>query len=145
MCKKETYKRFNKIYEYMKNNGEYGIDDHIYAYAYIFKTKMGDRCVEIIRTTKDVDLISKHDFIFLYFDYDDEKLFQLLIKPNGKITVIQKKDNVDEVAIFSAIYELECLIYNKKYQERENILEKLFEYNTLNMGYGNGFTSNFFK
>ena len=113
MCKKSTYNRFLKIYKFIKNNNT----NHSLILSYMFNTKLGARK---IFTSEILDNI----FIY-YVDYDKQFLFSLKIYPNGKIEVLNSK--IGQPEIFLAIYEIEQIINNKKYNERDNILEKLFE------------------
>jgi len=111
MCKPKTYKRFSKIYEYIDKNSKHG--------DMVFNTKLGPRLVTSGKwPNKTIDLA--------YLDCDSTVLFDLLIYPSGKIEINQSK--IDKVAIFSAIYEIECIIHNKK-QSKDNskVLERLFE------------------
>lgn len=112
MCSKKTYKRFKKIYDYIKNH-----DDYTTNFS-LFKTKLGSRYVGSI-------MDAEHNIIFIYKDYDESNLFKLSINKNGKIIVMYTK--IDNPAIFAAIYEIECIINNKNKQHTDSILEKLFE------------------
>lgn len=117
MCNRKTYKRFLNLSKY---HSKYSCN-HV-----IYDTKLGKRDVYISNPdyrTNSIDLI--------YFDGIDEYipnldiLFMLIIEKSGKINIIQSK--IDEPAIFLAIYEIECIINDKKKKNIDSILEKLFE------------------
>lgn len=117
MCNRKTYKRFLNLSKY---HSKYSCN-HV-----IYDTKLGKRDVYISNPdyrTNSIDLT--------YFDGVDsyipnlDILFMLRIEKSGKINIIQSK--IDEPAIFSAIYEIECLIHKDKIKKIDNILEKLFE------------------
>ena len=140
MFENKTYKRFKKIYKYFKQKDKMRIP---------FNTKLGERdviCCEIPKDWKvvlpstDNDAfeikLPKQDYIlFNYLDYDSSILFSLLIFKNGQVKII--KHSIDEVAIYSAIYEIECLIYGEKKKCKGETLKKLLSYydnNTNTMG-----------
>ena len=128
MCKKSTYKRFLEL---SKHHLNYRCN-HI-----IYDTKLGKRDVYISKHCNN-DIIQ-----VVYFNgasnYIPELdiLFNLQIYPNGKINIISSK--IGQPEIFLAIYEIEQIINNKKHDEADNILEKLFE------NIGNDFNNNFFN
>ena len=104
MCNRKTYKRFEKI---SKNIN----------YSRSFDTKLGPRCVSCFKNNHDISLI--------YYEKDNSILFNILVKKSGKIDIINSQ--ISEPEIFLAIYEIEQIIKNKKMQERDSILEILFE------------------
>lgn len=108
MCKKETYKRFNKLYEIHKNYPEF---------AKTYPTKMGDREVVVKKFLDNTIYI-------IYKDFDGSTLFHIEIYKNGKVHIYKTK--VDPIAIYTALYEIETIIYREK-EERDLVLEKLFE------------------
>ena len=117
MCKRKTYERFKKIYDYIQKSGApvgYGS-----SFKYSFKTKLGIRDVITFLFDGNIALyyMCKKDSL--------EPLFQLCIYKDGSIQKAQSK--IDEPAIFAAIYEIECIINDKKQKERDNLLERLFE------------------
>ena len=116
MCNRKTYKRFEKI--------EKNIN-----YSRSFNTKLGPRCVACFKNNDDIS--------FIYYEKDNSILFNILVKKSGRINIIGSQ--IDEHAIFEAIYEIEQIINNKKYNERDNLLEKLFE------NVGNDFNNNLFN
>ena len=120
MCNKKVYKRFLKLSKYHSKNGNI---NHI-----VYNTKLGKRDVYISNPDykdKSVDV--------LYYDGasdylpDVPILFFLNINKSGKIEIKVNRINIDEPAIFSAIYEIEYLIHNNKKKNIDSILEKLFE------------------
>lgn len=119
MCKKSTYNRFLKLLEYHSNYS----CNHV-----IYNTKLGKRDVYI---SKKYPNTSCKTILVVYFNGisnyipELEILFSLNIYPNGKIEVLNSK--ISQPEIFLAIYEIEQIINNKKYNEKDNILEKLFE------------------
>ena len=143
MFKNKIYKRFEKIYKYFYDNNEI---------THTFHTKLGDRNVSCMKTiagmiltngiNKEV-LYSTHrsDGVILIYNDKSEKnpaevLFILAVDVNGKITIINSK--IDEPAIFSAIYELECIIWDKKQKRKGEMLEKLLLYYQPYYGYWGG-------
>ena len=114
MCNKRTYKRFEKIYEFIKKNGKNNTGD---IYFYFFNTKLGKRRASISR--------GKNAIILYYWDKDESMLFSLFVDNKGKLHTANSQ--IDEPAIFAAIYEIECIINDKKQKERDNLLERLFE------------------
>ena len=119
MCSKKTRKRFEKILDNIN-------------YSRSFNTKLGPRCVACFK--------NKDDICFIYYEKDNSILFNVLIKKSGKINIINSQ--IDEHAIFAAIYEIENIIHDKKQKKRDSILEKLFE-NIDEYSFGNsifGFT-----
>lgn len=112
MCDKKIYQRFKKIYNYILKNKN----------PYTFKTKLGDRDVEMC-------LMANGDLILNYSDFDGKCLFLLRINKKGKVSIMCSR--IDELAIFSAIYEIECLIYNQS-KNNSNFLERMLSYNIPN-------------
>ena len=104
MCSKKTRKRFEKILDNIN-------------YSRSFDTKLGPRCVACFKNNSDISLV--------YYEKDNSVLFNILVKKSGKINIINHQ--IDEHAIFAAIYEIESIINNKKQKKRDIILEKLFE------------------
>lgn len=104
MCKKSIRRRFEKILDNIN-------------YSRVFNTKLGPRCVACFKNNNDI--------CFVYYEKDNSILFNILIKKSGKINIINSQ--IDEHAIFAAIYEIESIINNKKQKKRDIILEKLFE------------------
>ena len=104
MCNKKTYKRFEKILNNIN-------------YSHSFDTKLGPRCVACFKNNNDISLV--------YYEKDSSVLFNILVKKSGKIDIINSQ--ISEPEIFLAIYEIEQIIKNKKMQERDSILEILFE------------------
>lgn len=104
MCNRKTYKRFEKI--------EKNIN-----YSRSFDTKLGPRCVACFK--------NKDDISFIYYEKDNSILFNILVKKSGRVNIVGSQ--IDEHAIFAAIYEIETMINNKKQKKRDIILEKLFE------------------
>lgn len=104
MCKKSVRRRFEKILENIN-------------YSRSFDTKLGARCVACFKNHDDISLV--------YYEKDNSILFNIIVKKSGKINILGSQ--IDEHAIFAAIYEIECIINNKKQKHRDSILEKLFE------------------
>ena len=104
MCNRKTYKRFEKILDSIN-------------YSRSFDTKLGLRCVACFKNKDDISLI--------YYEKDNSILFNILIKKSGKIKIVSNQ--IDEHAIFAAIYEIESIINNKNQKRRDIILERLFE------------------
>ena len=104
MCNRKTYKRFEKILDNIN-------------YSRSFNTKLGPRCISCFKNNDDISLI--------YYEKDNSILFNILIKKSGKINIVGSQ--IDEHAIFAAIYEIESIINNRKQKKRDIILEKLFE------------------
>lgn len=104
MCNKKTYKRFEKILNNIN-------------YSRVFDTKLGPRCVACFKNNSDISLI--------YYEKDNSILFNILVKKSGKINIVGSQ--IDEHAIFAAIYEIENILNNKKQSKKDIILEKLFE------------------
>lgn len=143
MFKNKIYKRFERIYKYFHNNNEI---------THIFHTKLGDRKVGCIKTiagmilkdtnTKEIEYKTDRGdgILIIYSDKLEENpasiLFILAVDKKGKIAIINSK--IDEPAIFSAIYELECLMYKEKQHEKGEVLKKLLSY------YGNNYGSGIF-
>ena len=130
MCNKKTYKRLKKLYDFITDKQcsyTRAFDDVVYKYK-TFKTKMGDRNVIAYMLGKDIAIG--------YHDYDDSILFMIVCNTKGKITIL--KSVCDEMAIFSAIYELECLIDKQREKRRADKLEKLLSYYSPSLpgGYG---------
>lgn len=140
MFENKTYKRFKKIYKYFKQKDKIRIP---------FNTKLGKRevvCCEIPKGWKinlspmdngafEIKSLKQDCLLFGYLDYDSSVLFSLLIFKNGQVKII--KQAIDEVAIYSAIYEIECLIYGEKKKCKGETLKKLLSYydnNTNTMG-----------
>jgi len=114
--KKSTYNRFNKIFEkILKNYPKESFLDKDFV-ARSFNTNLGTRAITMTRI--------KDDLFFNYLDFDYSKLFSLKINTKGKITILNSK--INQLAIFSAIYEIENILYNED-KEECNFLEKLFE------------------
>jgi len=128
MCNKNTYKRLKRLHDYITDkNCSYTREFNGMAYKYkTFKTKMGDRNVIASMLDKDV--------VIGYHDYDDSILFMIVCNQKGKITILQSI--CDEMAIFSAIYELECLIWEEKKKHKTDTLEKLLSYYSPNVPSG---------
>ena len=131
MCNKQIYKRLKKLHDYITDRHcSYTREFDGVAYKYkTFKTKMGDR--NVIASTLDKDVVIG------YHDYDDSILFMIVCNTRGKITIL--KSCIDEMAIFSAIYELECLIYEEKQKSRSDMLEKLLSHYSPNVPSGFGY------
>ena len=104
MCKKSVRRRFEKILDNIN-------------YSRVFNTKLGPRCVACFKNNNDISLI--------YYEKDNSILFNILVKKSGRINIINHQ--IDEHAIFAAIYEIESIINNRKQKKRDIILEKLFE------------------
>lgn len=131
MFEHRNYKRFKRLYDYITDNKclyTKEFDGIFYKYKK-FHTKLGDRCII-------AHLVDKSIYI-AYHDYDNSLLFVIAIEKNGKIEILQNV--IDEVAIFSAIYEIECLIYEKKEKKRGEMLTKLLSYYPQNMNFGLGY------
>ena len=120
MCNKKVYNRFLKLSKYHSKNGHI---NHI-----VYDTKLGKRDVYISKPDykdKSIDV--------LYYDGasdylpDVPILFFLNINKSGKIEIKVNRLKIDEPAIFLAIYEIECIINDKKKKNIDSILEKLFE------------------
>lgn len=129
MFENKIYKRFKKIHDYITDsNCSYTkyFDGKCFKYK-IFPTKMGDRAVIS-------SVINKYTFTLGYHDADNSLLFAVAVDRKGNINIIQSK--IDELAIFSAIYELECLIYEYKEEKRGKMLEKLLKYYVPHNGLG---------
>ena len=106
MCKVDNYIRFKSIAEKIDR-------------SQTFHTELGDRVVECF-LSPNKDTVS-----FIYYDKDSSILFYLSINHEGKIT--KKFSLIDDSAIFSAVYEVECILYNIQKEHKDGILEKLFE------------------
>lgn len=121
MFKNKIYKRFKKIHDYITDSDclytQY-FDGKCYKYK-VFPTKMGNRAVIS-------SVINKYTFVIGYHDYDNSLLFAVAVDRKGKVNIIQSK--IDELAIFSAIYEIECIITDKKHEEKEEMLNRLLKY-----------------
>ena len=104
MCKKSVRRRFEKILDNIN-------------YSRVFDTKLGPRCISCFKNNGDICLI--------YYDKDNSILFNIVVKKSGKINIVGSQ--IDEHAIFAAIYEIENIIHNKQQKKRDTILEKLFE------------------
>lgn len=128
MCNKKIYKRLKKLHDYITDDKcLYTKEFDGIAYKYkTFGTKLGARNVIASMIDKSV--------VIGYHDYDDSLLFYIVCDTRGKITILQSK--VDEVGIFSAIYELECLIWENKKRKRSETLEKLLSYYSPNVPSG---------
>lgn len=109
MCDKKLYERFKKIHDFIKDMPEP---------KSVFHTDMGDR--NIITNKFD------NKIILDYLDYDNSLLFSVLVTIDGKLKILYTK--IDQLAIFSAIYELECLIYGYKDKNNEEFLERILSY-----------------
>lgn len=129
MFQNKIYKRFKKIHDYITDANclytQY-FDGKCYKYK-MFPTKMGDRAVIS-------SVINKYTFVLGYHDADNSLLFAIAVDRKGKINIIESK--IDELAIFSAIYELECLIYKNKEKKRDEMLERMFKYYQPHNGLG---------
>ena len=115
MCQPKTYKRFLKLYNSINSSS-------------VFNTKLGPRCVKVdfIKSSKCFNTeFTKEQIWVIYYDFDNTELFNICIEKSGRITIINSR--IDEHAIFAAIYEIECMVNNKKQKRRDIILEKLFE------------------
>ena len=118
MCKRETYKRFLKIYEFVKDNKDDEINGRfVRSFVKYFNTKLGKRRFHISKRDKEIYVS--------YWDFDKTMLFEFYIYKSGKIDI--KNSKIDQPEIFLAIYEIENIINNKKQKYKDNILEKLFE------------------
>ena len=142
MFKSKIYKRFEKIYKYFYDNNEI---------THTFHTKLGDRKIACIKSVQGMILTNsntqeiqyetnrKDDIILIYGDkpeeYPTKTLFMLAVNKKGKITICNSK--IDEPAIFSAIYELECLIYKDKKHKKGQLLKELLSYYG-NSNFGSG-------
>lgn len=117
MCKKSVYKRFLKLSKYHSKHR----CNHV-----IYDTKLGKRDVYISNKhySSNIIYVTYRDGVSNYLP-ELNILFQLIIHPNGKIEILSSK--IGQPEIFLAIYEIEQIINNKKYNERDNLLEKLFE------------------
>lgn len=134
MFENKLYKRFKRLYKFITdNNCLYTKEFEGICYKYkTFKTKMGNRSVI-------ADMLGK-SVVLAYHDYDDSMLFCIVCDKNGRITI--PKTEIDEVAIFSAIYELECIIWDKKQKRKGEMLEKLLSYYQPYYGYWSGYGYN---
>ncbi len=89
MCNyKETFKRIEKIAKMLNGKN-------------IFDTKLGKREVKLSFNRKD-----KY-FDLIYYDFDGSVLFRILFYKDD-IKRIESK--IDNVSIFNAIYEIECIL-----------------------------------
>ena len=104
MCKKSVRRRFEKILDNIN-------------YSRVFDTKLGPRCVACFKNNDDISLV--------YYEKDSSILFNIVVKKSGRINIISTQ--IDEHAIFAAIYEIELILNNKRQRRRDIILEKLFE------------------
>lgn len=130
MFENKNYKRFKKIYDYITDEKCYytkEFEGNFYKYK-TFHTKLGDRSV--------IGHLRDKTIYIAYHDYDNSLLFVLAIERNGEVRIVQ--NIIDELAIFSAIYELECLIYNDKEEQKGKLLNKLLSYYSPN-SYGTSF------
>lgn len=107
----KVYKRFKKLH------------DKITLFK-MFNTKLGKRLVASGMNSES------RGIIFIYYNYDNKVLYQLYIDVSGKIEVVSSE--IDNLAIFSSIYELETILYNEETQELNDFatnLNMLFEGN----------------
>lgn len=118
MCKKETYKQFNKLYkEHCKYNN----------FARKYNTALGIREVVVKKFSMD------NSIYVIYKDKDGSTLFHIEVFSNGKINIYKTK--VDAMAIFSAMYEIQTIIYNENKVDMNKVLEGLFENSCFNNGF----------
>ena len=101
-----------------------------------YNTKLGKREVYVSSCCSNAIYVIYFDRL-LEGNLQPETLFSLEVLPNGKINIIDSK--IGQPEIFLAIYEIEQIIDNKEYNERDGILEKLFE------NIGNDFDGNLFN
>ena len=106
MCKVDNFYRFKNLAE--------KIDRY-----QTFHTELGDRVVECFMSP------NKNSVNFIYYDKDNSPLFYLTVNEEGRIT--KKLTLIDDSAIFSAVYEIECILYNIEKEHKDSILENLFE------------------
>ena len=106
MCKVDNFIRFKSIANRINR-------------SQLFETDLGPRVVECFLSP------SKDNVNFIYYDKDNSPLFYLSINNEGKIT--KKLSLIDDTAIFSAVYEIECILYNIQKEHKDGILESLFE------------------
>lgn len=115
MHNNSTYERFLHLSKYhSKHNNNY----------VTYNTKLGKREVYVSSCCSNAIYIIYFDG-FYEADPRPETLFSLEILTNGKINIISSK--IKQPEIFLAIYEIEQIINNEDYKERDGILEKLFE------------------
>lgn len=110
----KTFNRFKKLL----NDGRINSDT-----GRVFSTNLGDRLVEMSYVFGANTYSCVHGISMTYYDKDGSVLFSVEVDKNGLLKVLEAK--IDEVAIFSAIYELETIVY----QDRRN--EKLKQGETL--------------
>lgn len=106
----------NKIYNRFKK-----IHDKVTLFR-VFDTKLGKRLV-----ASGINKES-NNIVLVYYDYDNTILYQLQIDTSGKI--ITTSSEIDNLAIFSSIYELETILYKEETAELNNFstnLNMLFE------------------
>lgn len=128
MCKRKNFKRFLKIHEYIKSDNyiPYKNEPKFSNYYYKkFDTKLGQRWIASSYGYFKYNNKKFHGIILEYKDNNGECLFLLRIEKSGRIFIMESK--IDQPAIFSAIYEIESIINNKKQKYKDNILEKLFD------------------
>ena len=106
MCKVDNFIRFKSIADKINR-------------SQLFHTELGDRVVECF-LSPNKDTVS-----FIYYDKDSSPLFYLSVSHEGKIT--KKLSLIDDSAIFSAVYEIECILYDIQKEHKDGILESLFE------------------
>jgi hypothetical protein len=87
----------------------------------VFNTKLGPRNVACYEYGQEKDIQ------FVYYDYDNTILFILDINKEGNIIKYFSRKNIDDIAIFSAVYEIETLLYNEDINKKEDILNLLFD------------------
>ena len=128
MFRNKKYKRFKKLYDYITDiNCKYTIEFDGVCYKYkTFKTKLGDRAIIADKIGDSI--------VLAYHDYDNSLLFCIVCDKNGRITIPMTK--IDEIAIFSAIYEIESIIWDKKQRKRGEMLESLMSYYRPYAGWG---------
>lgn len=128
MFRNKKYKRFKKLYDYLTDiNCKYTIEFDGVCYKYkTFKTKLGERAIIADKIGDSI--------VLAYHDYDNSLLFCIVCDKNGRITIPMTK--IDEIAIFSAIYEIESIIWDKKQRKRGEMLESLMSYYRPYAGWG---------
>lgn len=128
MFKNKVYKRFEKLYNYITDiNCSYTREFDGICYKYKkFNTKLGERAVISHKIGEDI--------VIGYHDEDNSLLFYIGVNKKGKVQIVDTK--IDELAIFSAIYELECIIYKHKAKKFGKMLENMFKYYQPHNGIG---------
>lgn len=118
MCNKETYQQFKKLYE------EHAKHNH---FTRKYNTALGEREVVVKKFFND------NTIYVVYKDYDGSTLFHIEVHTNGRVKIYKTK--VDAIAIYSAIYEINTILYKEKQMTMDKTLELLFENNCFNNGF----------